>query len=167
MIENHEITLNGKEYRVDIDQDWDIREPWNEFDFHGIVSDWTHRAKAPGEIVLCEDRGAKRFYDFAETCKIARKDWGFSNRKEAAQAAYRDFENLRAFLDDVWTYAFVTLTEIRTDHDGIEYDGFSDSIGGVEYWQAYAYHDEKNKHIRDEIIPSLESEILAQHKDAA
>ena len=161
-MENREITLKGKEYRLEITRDDWISAPWKEFDGHGIVSDWTSRDKAPGELILCEDHGTKRFYDFAETCKLARKDWGFKTRKDAAQAALRDFEYLRGWLNDDWCYAIVTLTEIRTDHDGIECEGFSDSIGGVEYWQY-----KKNDYIDDEIVPQLEAEILAQYKQAA
>ena len=165
---SQEITLNGREYRLDISQD-DIGAPWDNCDGHGIVSDWTARSKAPGEMVLSEDHGLKRFYDFAESCKIALRDgWNMAKtRKDAAKAALQDFENLKAFCDDVWTYSVVTLTEIRTDNDGFEYDGFCDSMCGVEYWPVYNLEDKQNEHIMSEIVAHLESEILAQHKIAA
>ena len=35
--------------------------PWEEHDGHGPVSEWTRRAKRPGEIVLVKDGDAARF----------------------------------------------------------------------------------------------------------
>lgn len=56
--------------------------PWEEHDGHGPVSEWTDRAKRPGERVLNEDRGSKRYYDFQEAVKIARRDgWGWIPHK--------------------------------------------------------------------------------------
>jgi hypothetical protein len=61
-----------------IERDNDHGAPWDEECGHGPVSDWERRDKLPGELVLCEDRTSKRFYDFAEACRIARReDWGF------------------------------------------------------------------------------------------
>lgn len=58
--------------------DEDHGAPWEEEDGHGPVSEWTARAKLPGELVLCEDHGCRRYYDFAAACRIARRDsWGF------------------------------------------------------------------------------------------
>lgn len=58
--------------------DGDHGAPWEEECGHGPVSDWTRRDKLPGEFVLNEDRGSKRFYDFAGAVKIARRDgWGW------------------------------------------------------------------------------------------
>ena len=52
--------------------------PWEREDGHGPVTGWESRDKMPGEMVLNTDRGAKRFYDFAAACKIARRDgWVF------------------------------------------------------------------------------------------
>jgi hypothetical protein len=58
--------------------------PWEECDGHGPVSDWRnynyrgYYNKRPGELLLCEDHGRARFYDFKEACRIALRDgWGF------------------------------------------------------------------------------------------
>lgn len=68
----------GHWFRVSLPRDDDRGAPWDETPGHGPVSDWTRRQKAPGELVLCEDRGSRRYYDFAEACRIARRDdWGF------------------------------------------------------------------------------------------
>lgn len=64
--------------RATIEHDSDTGAPWSEHDGHGPVSEWTTRAKRPGELVLCTSRGRKRYYDFAEACRIARRDgWGW------------------------------------------------------------------------------------------
>ena len=61
-----------------IKHDSDTGAPWSEHDGHGPVSDWTTRDKRPGELVLCSDRNSRRYYDFAEACRIARRDgWGW------------------------------------------------------------------------------------------
>lgn len=69
--------IDGVTFRVRTEYDDYHGAPWDEEDGHGPVSDWTSRSKLPGEFVLCEDRGKRRFYDFAEACRIARRDgWG-------------------------------------------------------------------------------------------
>jgi hypothetical protein len=72
------ITIDGREYEVTIKSDYDHDAPWIEECGHGPVTDWTRRRKGPSELVLCENRGEKRFYNFAEACRIARRDgWGW------------------------------------------------------------------------------------------
>lgn len=64
--------------RATIEHDSHTGAPWEECDGHGPVSDWTTRAKRPGELVLSTSRGRKRFYDYQATCRIARRDgWGW------------------------------------------------------------------------------------------
>lgn len=71
------ITRNGFTLAITIEPDYDHGAPWDECDGHGPVSDWTTRDKAPGELELASDHGSKRFYDYAEACRIARRDgWG-------------------------------------------------------------------------------------------
>jgi len=108
------IEHNGTEHRVTIERDNFMYAPWEENDGHGIVSDWEHRDKAPGELVLCSDRGGKRFYDFEESVKIARRDgWGSAGDEgltagaKAAKATRADFEYLRDWCEDRWLYATV------------------------------------------------------------
>lgn len=67
----------GYTFRVRYERDDFMGEPWKEHDGHGPVSDWTRRAKRPGERVLVQDHGSRRYYDFAEAIQIARRDdWG-------------------------------------------------------------------------------------------
>ena len=68
------IEHNGRTYRVEIEPDYDHGAPWEEEDGHGPVSEWTSRAKLPGEVIIAKDRGSYRYYDFAGACRIARRD---------------------------------------------------------------------------------------------
>ena len=69
---------DGVAFRARTEYDEHHGTPWENEDGHGAVSDWTRRKKLPGEIVLAEDRGSYRYYDYAEACKIARKEaWGY------------------------------------------------------------------------------------------
>lgn len=68
---------NGNRFKVTFPPDWDRWAPWDEEDGHGPVSDWTTRAKRPGELILARDGCRYQYYDFAEACRIARRDgWG-------------------------------------------------------------------------------------------
>lgn len=78
----YEFTQNGRAYVAECFADSDMGAPWEECDGHGIVSEWTKREKAPGEFILSDDGRKKRFYDFAESVKIARRDgWGYAPGK--------------------------------------------------------------------------------------
>ena len=158
--------------------------PWDDCDGHGPVSDWTNRDKLPGELILTSHTraGQRRYYDFAEACRIARRDgWGFlphrltierdtpskgdgracggwaradyfaaydsqnfnraiaavyaqhkatypSARAYAASAARHDFDVLRAWCNDEWTYCGIVLTV--TDPNGAEIA--DESLWGIE-----------------------------------
>lgn len=132
--------------------------PWEEEDGHGPVTGWKWRDKRPSERVLCTDRSAKRFYDFAEAMTIARRDgWGLSDEHARALAAKlgkvreeltageiagaaveRDFAHLAAWCSDQWEYVVICVK--LTDADGRELG--CDSLGGVgscgDYWRECA-----------------------------
>jgi len=134
--------IDGKEYRIDFFQDEDMGPPWKEHDGHGPVTDWTTRDKHPGELILNKDSGSRRYYNFAEACKIALRDGWDSKpyntdgsqtpRQQAAKAALADFERLLAWCIDAWHWCGVVVTERRTDSDGYSYDGPSESLWGIE-----------------------------------
>lgn len=76
--ETFEFEHNGTDYIATIERDEYHGAPWSEECGHGPVTDWTTCAKAPGQMVLNEHRGARRYYDFQEACKIALRDgWGW------------------------------------------------------------------------------------------
>jgi hypothetical protein len=89
-------TRGGRTFKVEFPRDDDRGAPWLEEDGHGPVTGLERREKAPGEMVLNDDRGAKRFYDFQEAVKIARRDgWGFLPYKmqiEPVAGEFKDYE---------------------------------------------------------------------------
>lgn len=128
---------NGLLFRVTFPYDDCSGAPWEECDGHGPVTDWTRRDKAPGELILCEDRGLKRFYNFQEACAIARRDgWSSKNckpemsrREKAATAARDNFEYLRRYCEGLWSYIGCIVT--RLDEHGGDTDE-SESLWGIE-----------------------------------
>ena len=146
--ETRDIEQNGKRYRVEFVFDSDTGAPWKEHDGHGIVSDWERRDKKPGEVVIASDRGAKRFYDVAETTRIAKRDrWGVSNADTskmtpseiAALAVKRDMERMRGWCNDDWWWCGVVVFPLSADGD--EFTSKTESLWGIES-DAGDYFDE-------------------------
>jgi hypothetical protein len=149
----YSFTHEGQSFRAFLEFDQDMREPWKEHDGHGIVSEWRAKeSKDPGEMVLCKDHGRCRFYDFAGTIKLAKKDgWGAPHAKDcpyryvkgklkgckcgisklkpgevAHQAAMADFERMRDWCQDRWQWVGVIVKDAfgnETSLWGIETDG--------------------------------------------
>lgn len=75
--ETFDFEVNGETFTAKIEADDTGDLPWENFDGHGPVSEWTTRDKEPGELVLATDGRSRRFYDFAAACRMARRDgWG-------------------------------------------------------------------------------------------
>lgn len=128
-----EAEFSGFRFVATVHRDTDHGAPWEESDGHGPVSDWTRRDKNPGELVLCSDRGSKRFYDFAEACRIARREgWGCepydiggeTARQKASRAARHDFEVLRAWCNDEWAWCGIAVQVFDENDEELtgEYD---------------------------------------------
>lgn len=149
------LELKGLTFSVNIEPDCDADAPWVREDSHGIVSDWTRRDKTPGERVLCDDRGSFRYYNFAETIKLAARDgWGLPDdaradlarklgreptaREVTAEAVEHDFKRLRGWCRDDWGYAGVVVTLLDVDGNATDE---SDAVYGIES-DAKAYFDE-------------------------
>lgn len=157
------IIHNGCEYQVTIEPDFDHGAPWEECDGHGIVSEWTRRSKLPGELILSEDRGLYRYYDFAESCKIARKDgWDAkpyntgqeTKRQQAAKAAMSDYEYLRQWCNDQWSYVGVVVTAKCACCD--EFTGSDASLWGIE-----SHSGEYLEQVARELIAEIAPEAAA------
>lgn len=134
-----DIEKNGKTYRVEFIFDSDMGAPWEEDDGYGIVSDWESRDKKPGEVVISEDRGAKRFYDIAATTRIAKRDgWGVSDTDTSkmtqaqitALAVLRDMERMRGWCNDAWHWCGVSVFPLSKDGD--ELRSKTESLWGIE-----------------------------------
>lgn len=161
--ETKTVEQNGVTYRVDWYYDNDADPPWEECDGHGFVSEWTTRDKKPGERVLCQDRGPKRYYNIQASQELALKEgWGVADPKgktkkqTAAEAVERDYQYLRAWCDDKWFYCGIVVTEQRIDADGYIYDGFDASMWRIESDSEW-YHES--------VIRDLIDEIVAQHNN--
>lgn len=69
---------DGRTFRFRTEWDDCGEAPWERCEGHGPVTDWTTRDKRPGEMILNSDGRSRRFYDFAEAVRIARRDnWGW------------------------------------------------------------------------------------------
>ena len=134
------IELNGRTFQAFTAPDDCGDMPWERDDGRGPVSDWRKReSKRAGELVLCEDRGSCRFYDFAAAVKLARKDgWGAHSQKcdyyrskvcqcgaaalskgaQAEKAARMDFEFLRGYCRGDWYYVGV-IVKCEGEHESV------------------------------------------------
>ena len=132
-------------FRIEWVYDHDSDAPWDREDGHGPVSDWEHRSKRPGEMILNSNRGSHRFYDFAQAVKTARVegwntapfDWP-TNGARAHAAALADFKYLQAWCNDQWHYCGIVVTLL--DADG-EPDSIKASLWGIES-DGSDYHEE-------------------------
>jgi hypothetical protein len=153
-IEEH----NGHTIGVTWHYDEDCEAPWEHEGGHGPVSDWTRRDKAPGEMVLCEDRGSKRYYDFAEAIKIAKRDgWDAPPYKtgtkgqQAKRAVEADFKYLQRWCKDDWFWCGYVVTVDGTQIDslwGIDSDS-RDEFTKEAIEQAKAHLDREEKESAD------------------
>jgi len=136
-----DLEIDGFTITATIRHDPDMGAPWDEHDGHGPVCDGTKDPKLPGQLVLSREGGGYapprfRYYDFAEACRIARRDgWDSApyntgqetKRQQAAKAARADFERLRAWCNDQWHWCGVVVTVSK---EGIELG--SASLWGIE-----------------------------------
>ena len=137
--ETRDFEQNGTTYRVEFIFDSDTGAPWEEHDGHGIVSDWESRDKKPGEVVIAQDRGSKRFYDIAATTRIAKRDgWSVSDVDTStmtpaqipALAVQRDLERMRDWCNDAWHWCGVAVFPLTADGD--ELRSKTESFWGIE-----------------------------------
>jgi hypothetical protein len=110
--------------------------PWERGDGHGPVSEWTSRGKRPGEWVLCQDRGSRRYYDAQAAVRQAKEEgwdappYGVGTTGERATRAVKaDFERLRAWCNDEWSYVGVVVSVSR---NGVVLDEHAASLWGIE-----------------------------------
>lgn len=129
------IRVKGFDLTCRVEPDQDMGEPWKEHDGHGIVSEWTRRDKMPGERVLCEDRGSKRYYDVQAMIAIAKKDgwdappYGGTAGQKAARAVDADFERMRLWCTDQWNWVGVVIEVAKKGH---VLDRHAASLWGIE-----------------------------------
>lgn len=163
VIDTFELTHDGRTFRAETFHDEDMGEPWKVHDGHGVISDWTTRDKRPGERVLISDRSNKRYYDIAETQKIALRDgwdtepYGTGTKRErAARAVEADFERMQAWCKDEWSWVWLKVTLLDSDDEPTdEYE----TLGGIEGDSGMEYLKEEAESMAGEIsdrLPSVE-----------
>lgn len=143
-------------FRFRTEYDETMGPPWEEHDGHGIISGWTTRAKTPGERVLVEDRGSRRYYDIEATMKIALRDgWDAppyktgTKRQTAARAVEADYQFCAGWANDRWHWIGVIVTREDT--------GEERSLWGIE--------DDAGSYL-DEVAHDLAEELLREDRDA-
>ena len=132
------ITIDGREYRVEIEQDEFADAPWGNSDGHGLVRRSNRRHvesesdKMPGERPLNSPgrHECQFYYDWQAACRTARADGWNDAPNRAQRAVQADFDYLRGYLAGDWCYVSVTVTDDET--------GESDSVCGVEGIGGYA-----------------------------
>jgi hypothetical protein len=133
---DYEITKGRYTMTARIEADDQNDPPWETECGHGSVSEWTTRAKQPGERVLVSDGRMHRLYDFAEAVRIAKRDrWDTepfrqgTKGQRAARAAEADFNRLRRWCEDDWCYVGVVIS---VSEDGKVIDRHAASLWGIE-----------------------------------
>jgi len=143
--DSRDFVHNGQAFTAELHHDSDMGEPWKEHVGHGPVSDWrsSDYAKAPGEMLLATDWNGRyrRYYDFAEATRIAKRDgWGLGEEETAVLAAklgraptrkevtresvLSDYRRLRDWCRDEWHWCGVVVTDNET--------GATESLWGIE-----------------------------------
>lgn len=164
-IDSWEFEYEGQKFRAELFHDEDMGAPWDEHDGHGTVSDWTSRDKAPGEMVLAQDRQLKRYYDFREAVRIAKRDgWNAQPYRDnetpgqrAAKAALADFRYLQDWCEDRWMWVYLKVTAWCPCCKG--YSGDDTSVGGYESTSGEEFFRKEAENLAAELIS--ESEPLA------
>lgn len=121
------IEIDGFTLTARILADSNYGAPWEEHDGHGPVSGMELRDKRPGELVLHDNgHGRKRYYDYQEACRIARRElWDAApyntgqetKRQQAAKAARANYERLRQWCDDQWHWCGVLVVASKNGID--------------------------------------------------
>lgn len=157
----------GHRFKVAFPFDELMGPPWEEHDGHGIVSDWTTRAKRPGERVLVQDRDSRRYYDVQASIALARKDsWGCGNPEhkhatrgeEIACAVDADFDYCWRWANDKWHWVAVDVWQVNEEGEPAEYRKAKEreSIGGIDGEDQAEYLTDTAYELAEQIIRRLE-----------
>ena len=151
------IEVSGLRFAVTFDFDYDTGPPWDWSDGHGPVRIGRNHAdgqtdKRPGERPLNRPGWHENqyYYDWAEACKLARKDWWNAAPYDAPNRVHRavqaDFDYLSAWVNGDWQYVVVGICQV--DDDGNEIGDWN-YLGGVETYRDY--HHEMAREMAEEM----------------
>lgn len=138
----------GKNFRAFIESDNDATPPWDRECGHVDVSEWERRNKAPSEVIINENHGAKRFVCMREAiAKATREGWGLSDesmqalsarigrtpskREVIAEAVRLDVERMRDWCADEWGYIGVCVCLLDSEGSPIG-DKYAAACWGIE-----------------------------------
>lgn len=147
-------THKGREFAIATDYDNFGDTPWDFCEPIFKPTEWTRRDKKPGELVLADDRGYRRYYDFSGAVKALRKA-GVSGT-DAAKAARAEFECFRGWCADQWHYMTVFVAPV--DEDGIPIEERYEAVGGIESIDPQPY--ERGKYWWTDTAQELADRIL-------
>lgn len=135
--------------------------PWEVSEGHGPVSEWTTRAKRPGERILDSDRDSHLYYDWQAAIRIAKRDgWDAppyrtgTRGEQALRAVAADFKYLRAWCQGDWYYVGVSVTVFRDDV----------KLGSAHLWGIDANSGPDNRYLT-EVANELLPEALAAARE--
>lgn len=169
------IEVMGLKFAVTFDYDQNIGAPWDWSDGHGPVRIGRKHAdgqsdKRPGERPLNKPgwRENQYYYDWAEACRMARRDWWNAAPYDAPDRAHRavqaDFDYLSGWVNGEWHYVVVGVCQV--DDDGAEI-GDWDYLGGVETYKDY-HHEcacEMAEQLAKQIIREAQERAYWESRD--
>ena len=155
------IEVSGLRFAVTFDFDYDTEPPWERSDGHGPVRIGRRHVdgssdKRPGERPMnCAGwRENQYYYDWAEACRMARKDgWNtepFDAPNRVQRAVQADFDYLAGWTNGDWHYVVVGVCQM--DDDGNEI-GDWDYLGGVETFKDY--HHECAREMAEQLAKQI------------
>ena len=165
----HTVTTEIGDWRAvaTLEEDHDQSPPWKTDDGHGPVREARRHTSPPkhaGEIVMHEGCRTIWLYDYAEACRMARRDgWGTRDgqqpgetaRQYAARAARADFAALRAFLRDEWYYVGVVVT-VSYKHT---------ELGTASLWRVDCNYPGSDNAYLDEVAAEMLAEAVADARE--
>ena len=130
-----EIEIKGRKFSVNVhDDDYWSGTPWKNYSILDNHFDGRFhcRNKRPGEMIVCQaGSNGKVFYDFANAVHHARRS-GLTG-EQADQQAKKEFEWIRRWYNDQWSYVSVDAVDLLTGETvasicGCEYDYSEESL---------------------------------------
>ena len=157
------VMRKGRLFDVEYLPDYDSGYPWENCDGHGPVrrtlkAHGSRGDKQPGERPLNRPgcREYQFYYDWQEACKKARAEgWNtepYDAPNKVQRAVQADFDFLRAYLNNEWSYVTVHVSLLMEDENGEMRVAMDEYLGGVETYNNY----------HEDVAMDLTLELLAR-----
>jgi hypothetical protein len=149
----------GRTFHFYTNPDQSMGPPWEQEDGHGVITEWSADNEKRESLHVLNDRGGPAyFYDIEATLEVAKRDgWGPGTPEEAVQA---DYERMRGWCWDEWSYVGVIVMLIKYDDDAT--DGWFDTRHTASLWgiesDSEDYHTEVAYELADQILDDIEKE---------